>query len=295
VNAAVGPHQAETAELAFGGRLVPVATAGEAPTGDRTDLRPSPANKPAQHADVSSLPALPDAPEAKAVTAVEATGLKDGRRQGNSEPGMVEQPDAARVERERKPSTAHTSEGEFAATSARSISEPARPAQEIAAADVGRPKADPAAPVREAAPLQAEAPKTASTATHDIKLEVGSGDQRVELHLVDHGGDVHVAVRTPDTHLAGELRENLPDLSSRLEQTGLRPEEWHTTTPVGSEWHRQVEHSSGANTNDPNGQSRQDTRERQDDRESRQPKVFEEQPQRKEKGKEFAWFMSTLH
>ena len=143
------------------------------------------------------------------------------------------------------------------------------------------------------ASVESEAPKT-PVATRDIKLEVGSGDQRVELRVVDHGGDVHVSVRTPDSHLAGELRENLPDLSSRLAQTGLRPEEWHTTTPVSGEWRRQ-EHSAGTSANDANGQPRQDTRERQGDPEPRQPKVFEEQPNRKEKGKEFAWFMSTLH
>jgi hypothetical protein len=100
----------------------------------------------------------------------------------------------------------------------------------------------------------------------------------VELHLVEHGGDVHVAVRTPDTHLAGELRDNLPALSSRLEQTGLRPEEWHTATASG---------------NDPNGQSRQDARERHGDPEQRPPKPQEEQVDRKQKGKEFSWFMSS--
>jgi hypothetical protein len=106
---------------------------------------------------------------------------------------------------------------------------------------------------------------------------------------------VHVAVRTPDTHLAGELRENLPDLSSRLAQTGLRPEEWHTTTPVGGERHRQTEHSAGTSANDPNKQSRQNDHERQGEPDPRQPKAFEEQPNRKEKGKEFQWFMSSLH
>jgi len=166
-------------------------------------------------------------------------------------------------------------------------------AQESAPSGAGRPKETPALPPEPASASVSEAPQTPA-ATRDIKLDVGSGDQRVELHLTEHGGDVHVEVRTPDNHLAGELRENLPDLSSRLEHTGLRPEEWHTTTPVSGEWHRQ-EHSIGGSPNDANGQPRQDTRERQDNPEPRQPKALEEQPNRKEKGKDFAWFMSSLH
>jgi len=156
-----------------------------------------------------------------------------------------------------------------------------------------RPRTNPAAVERESTWLETETPKPAA-ATHDIKLEVSSGEQRVELHLVDRGGDVHVDVRTPDTHLAGELRENLPTLSSRLEQSGLRPEEWHTSTPVTGEWHRQLDHSAGTNTSDPNSQPRQDTRERQDDPQHRPAKEVDEQAHRKQKGKEFAWYMSSL-
>ena len=115
------------------------------------------------------------------------------------------------------------------------------------------------------------------------------------MHLVERGGDVHVSVRTPDTHLAGELRENLPDLSSRLEQTGFQAEEWRATTPANSEWHRQAQHSTGSSTNNSNGQPGEHPRERQGDPQQRNPNVFQEQPNRKEKGKEFAWFMSSLH
>jgi hypothetical protein len=56
-----------------------------------------------------------------------------------------------------------------------------------------------------------------------------------------------------------------------------------------------VEHSAAASANDSNNQSRQDSRERQGDPEQRPPKTLEEQPNRKEKGKDFAWFMSSLH
>ena len=292
----VSENQAETGELAFGGRLVPVATTEEPTRGDRTGLRPSVADKPSRQTGLSSLPGPPDPVGEKAVTAVEATGLKVSYREGGSadDTTPVEEEDAAPAERERKPAAARSADGDSATAAARTAAEPPRLAQESATSGADRPKGDPAPPPeRASARVESEAPKTPA-ATRDIKLELNSGDQRVEVHLVEHGGDVHVSVRTPDTHLAGELRENLPDLSSRLEQTGLRPEAWHTTTPVRGEWHGQ-EHSAGTSANDANGQSRQDTRQRQGDPEPRQPKVFEEQPNRKEKGKEFAWFMSTLH
>lgn len=293
-SARVNGNQAETTELAFGGRLVPVVPTEEPAHTDRTDLRPSLADKASRFGSLSSIPGSPDPVGEKAVTAVQATGLNTSYtsyREGRAVPG-VEEGVAAPSERERKLAASRSTDGEPATAAARTVSEPPRLSQESAPGGAVRPKGDPAPPEPASARFESEAPKTPA-ATRDIKLEVGSGDQRVELHLTERAGDVHVAVRTPDTHLAGELRENLPDLSSRLERTGLRPEEWHTTT-VSGEWHREG-HSTGASSNDANGQPRQDTRERQGDPESRQPKAFEEQPNRKEKGKDFQWFMSSLH
>ncbi|HEV3202713.1 MAG TPA: hypothetical protein VGZ73_32690 [Bryobacteraceae bacterium] len=288
---AVSESQAGATDFAFGGRLVPVVTAQEPARGNRTDLQPSLADKPFHPGGLSSLPGSVDPVGEKVVAAVEATSLKTSYRLGAAPPAQQTE-DAAPAERERKLAAAHTGDGEPVTTAARTVSEPPRLAQESAAGGV-RPKGDPARPERASALAESEAPKTPA-ATRDIKLEVASEGQRVEVRLTEHGGDVHVEVRTPDTHLAGELRENLPDLSSRLEHTGLRPEEWHATTPVSGEWHRQ-EHSTSASSGDANGQPRQDTRERQGDPEPRQTKAFEEQPNRKEKGKEFAWFMSSLH
>ena len=157
--------------------------------------------------------------------------------------------------------------------------------------------AEPPAATHAAEPAAPELPKV-TTAKHDIKLEVNSGDQKVEIHLSQKGSDVHVAVRTPDTRLAGELRENLPTLSSRLQQTGLKAEDWHTPTPDGHEWRRETERSAASDSNEPNHQSRSDQQQQQEqkqDAEQRQTKTLEEQSNRKQKGKEFSWFMSSLH
>lgn len=51
-------------------------------------------------------------------------------------------------------------------------------------------------------------------------------DANVSLQVIDRGGRLEVAVRTPDHDLAGTLRQALPDLVRRMEQVGLRAETW---------------------------------------------------------------------
>src|SRR5205085_2613427 len=79
-----------------------------------------------------------------------------------------------------------------------------------------------------------ETPKTPPVA-RDIRLEFAGADRKVEVRLMERAGEVHFAVRTPDDRLAGALREDLPSLSSRLEQSGFRAEGWHGGTDAGGE------------------------------------------------------------
>ncbi len=133
---------------------------------------------------------------------------------------------------------------------------------------------------------QPEAAKPPLSA-RNITLEMANGDQRVEVRMVDRGGSVHLAVRTPDPHLSGALRENLTDLSARLEQTGFRAESWRTSDGL----RRDLETMPGVA--DRNPQSDPDGR-RQGDPEPRQPEDSKGQPNRKEKGNAFEWFMASL-
>ena len=48
----------------------------------------------------------------------------------------------------------------------------------------------------------------------------------VDITLVDRGGSVHVAVRTPDTDLAHNLQSGLSELVHRLERKGFETETW---------------------------------------------------------------------
>jgi len=138
-------------------------------------------------------------------------------------------------------------------------------------------------------------PVKASGAANDIRLEVNGGDRRVEVRLVERGGQVHVAVRTPDVRLADSLRQDLPVLSSRLTEAGYQTETWRPGAAATPHWRQQTEPVTGCSLQDSSGQPRQDGGEQQPgDQPPARPKIPAEQLHRKEKGRDFEWFMSTL-
>jgi hypothetical protein len=144
-----------------------------------------------------------------------------------------------------------------------------------------------------APPEPPAAPKPAGAA-RDIKLQLaGAGSQRVDVHLIERAGQVQVAVRTPDSHLAGTLRDNLPTLSARLAESGIRSEAWHPSASA-TEPQRTGETSRSGQSQDHNPQSGGQHQEQQSGGEPRRPKLPEAPMERKEKGKDFTWFMSTL-
>ena len=123
----------------------------------------------------------------------------------------------------------------------------------------------------------------------DITLELDSGSQRAAVRLVERGGEVHVAVRTPDAGLAADLRQGLPSLTAKLEQIGFRTETWH---PGSAALHPAEASAGGA----PQDRSSQGGQESFRDRREGQPQPAEsgQRPQPKKEGKDFAWFMSSL-
>ena len=95
------------------------------------------------------------------------------------------------------------------------------------------PRREAANPVAEPhrTPAPASEPATPVSPARDIRLQVTGGDQRVDVRLTERAGEVQVSVRTPDSQLAGALRDDLAALSARLEQSGFRAETWH---PAGA-------------------------------------------------------------
>ena len=81
-----------------------------------------------------------------------------------------------------------------------------------------------AAPAEPPSPAETGRPQLANSG--EIHLEVPGVGGKVDVRVVERAGDVHVSVRTADDRLAGSLREGLPALSSRLEESGFRSDPW---------------------------------------------------------------------
>jgi hypothetical protein len=161
------------------------------------------------------------------------------------------------------------------------------------AASPERPAAAAPAPPAASVPEDPATPP-ARPAAHDIQLQVGGpGDSRVEVRVTERAGDVHVSVSTPDARLAGDLRQDLPALASRLEQSGFRAETWR---PDAGERQHLAEPPAGGSAQEGEGQPRQNGREQQRDPQQQQndPDNPDNPSQRKEQGKDFAWLLSSL-
>jgi len=169
---------------------------------------------------------------------------------------------------------------------------PAPPPESGGATRSAERTAQPPAPPAKAAPELPEDAKPGAKPVRDIKLDLGVGDGRVEVHVADRGGELRVAVHTPDERLAGDLREHLPSLSARLEQSGLRAETWHPA--AGGERMRAAETASSADSQSPGGQGQSQSDGRRQDAPPRRPKLTEEPSPDQNKGNDFAWLMDAL-
>ena len=71
-----------------------------------------------------------------------------------------------------------------------------------------------------------------SHSAREISLQVSTNDdQKVDVRLVERAGEIHVSVRTPDSALAHEMRQDLGSLTGKLAQSGYSTEHF---TPLGS-------------------------------------------------------------
>jgi len=204
----------------------------------------------------------------------------------------------ARAGREHRPEAAPAEHAAFSAgaAAAKVIPQASPDGQVRAETAAERPDSAAAKPVRPQDAMESETPPEAAKAplVRDLKLEVTGGEQRVEIRVSERGGDVKMTVRTPDSQLAGTLRENLPALSARLADSGFRSDAWHPAASATNQWRHAGEASAGGASPDANTPSRQQNRQAQDDAGQRRPKSPQEATPQKEKGKDFAWLMSSL-
>ena len=156
--------------------------------------------------------------------------------------------------------------------------------------------AEPARPSRPQESTRAEAaPETVKgSPVRDMKLELSGGDRRVEVRLSERGGEVKMTVRTPDTHLANALRENLPTLSARLAESGYKSDGWHPAAASVNERGHTADSSANSAFQDANPSPRDQDRQPQQHGGQRQRKNPEEPQPQQQKGRDFAWLMSSL-
>jgi hypothetical protein len=141
------------------------------------------------------------------------------------------------------------------------------PRPEALRAEMPTPKAD-------------ERPKTVEPLENlSIQLPRSNSD-RVEVRLTQQSGEVHVAVRTTDPDLANGLREGLPDLVGRLQESGFRTDTWRPaggTSPAGPapETQNASSHTHGNDYQSNSGGSQQHSDQR-DQNQSKRPHWVEE-------------------
>jgi hypothetical protein len=274
--------------LAFAAKLIPV----EQPPAP--EASPEPKAVPHKESKIDA-PALPE------TNSVEFASVD----QTPPPPGL--KPEAARNTHERKDQPAEpTPLDRKKAANDTPAAEPARTAPQDAravpsespregAAPPSRPAADtertPAAP--HTVMPQAVRDTQPNGPARDIRLEVASGDRRVEVRLMERAGEVHVAVRTPDAQLAGDLRANLPSLAARLEQSGMRAEPWHGGVDAATDRRTQAAPSSRSESGDTRERSHSQDHSQKDNQPRRARDFTAGGAQRKQKGTSFSWFMPS--
>jgi hypothetical protein len=262
---AASARESGSAALAFAARLTPAApaeTAVQSPAPARTEAPVRPSNPDTEGEPVRPAPRVHKAEP-------------DGAAEDDPSPG-------------RQDGTANIS----ARAAAAAAEFPARNEPRVAS----RP-AEPA-PARPPEMAHAEAPArppASEPAARDIRLELSGTGQRVEVRLEERAGEVRLSVRTPDGALAETLRDHLPSLSERLEQSGFRADQWRAADVSGGTRSIEVGRPAGGNGSEerqnPSGGGGGQPREqsgRQRDPQAEGPS------QRNQKGRDFAWLMSAL-
>lgn len=149
------------------------------------------------------------------------------KREGSEEESEEESEYEAPVvpARGRVPKTGTRAEGILAeATPAPAIPAVSQGAVSTPARDVPlKPvEADPGVAQRALGVESKEAAQPRAVAAHEIAVRISGPDASpVDVRVKERGGEVHVAVRTPDGALQTLLRQDLGSLVDRLEQTGL--------------------------------------------------------------------------
>ncbi len=260
----------------------------QAPVKQLVDIAPDPVESDAQQ-PVAIHPDQTEAPQArvqngatevafKATLSLLENDSKDEKREGGDE---IVPPAARQVER-RDPSMKIVAPAAISPVSnhvPQSFDLPVAHERPVAPAEA---KAE--APFRAVAETlrtaQTEAPaidNPRSSPVHSIALRIAPPESpAVELHVRERGGEIHVAVRTPDAALQTVLREDLGTLSNSLERAGYRAQTFvpresvmQTARAMQNDFHNDRESPQGFS-----GRGSSEQQQRQEPRQQRQPKKW---------------------
>jgi len=123
---------------------------------------------------------------------------------------------------------------------------------------VSSPAAAPVQAAAQAAPAAHPAPVQSPAPLKDISLNLTQpGAEKVEVRVVQQGGEVRVAVRTADPDLTNGLRQGVHELAGRLEDNGYRAETWRpaATASISSGTISQSQESHSASSQSQSGNS----------------------------------------
>jgi hypothetical protein len=128
-------------------------------------------------------------------------------------------------------------------------------------------------------------------AARSLQLDLNSAGERVAVRLAERDGTVHVDVRTSDNRLASTLREDLPELTARMEQTGFQAEAWHPAAASTTDRLRAPAAAAAENMQDQRQGSGQQSQEQ--DR-SRDSNSGQQSRQGKQGRKDFQWLFTSI-
>jgi hypothetical protein len=78
-----------------------------------------------------------------------------------------------------------------------------------------------------AAQVPSEPAVPTSEPVRNVHMQLVSDDnRRVDVRLIDRGGELHVSVKSGDAALSQNLQDHLPDLTARLEKQHMQTEVW---------------------------------------------------------------------
>jgi len=268
---AAAPKAADPNALAL---QKPTSGSGDAVLQTAASVKPIPETKSAGVTNVS--PAADAAPEKTAPSIMGMHQTSDKRHENDASPR--DQDGSG------KDNSTHIPHGETAA----SVSPSGQRYSEAAIAA-------PAAASREFAPSHATKEVTQGTALEPVQPEAAaervSGQARdisvrlsnqnqenVNLRVVERNGELHVAVRAADAGLTNTLRNNLSELSARLDHSGFQTEMWTPASaessladPKGKQGSDGKDHPQGRGSGEHAGDGRE-----QKQRDQQQPRWVEE-------------------